>query len=439
VIGFHDVFYSEQSRARLNGDYSWKRFRLEDIDKVVWLFRGLGSFVRKVLQTAHISQKSRVVRLHAASPLKGSSEEIMHDYYKRFFTQGVLTYESYKDKQLSGSLMQARLVDYKSLTKSKKFNFIKFFFDKEYSIFHDNLMFNYLSFASLLSYGCLRNGFLSSAFLSRPDYIELFRGFRDNFVRMDDIYNKFKSKTFFLDKTFFYFKLPSWMLHKDLFSYQIVDATTKYKQYEDNIERGIAVSKQDVLYIYDMPSIPEAFIFFWFAIPIYSLVILEQTLLCNTIFDRRGKFHVLEIWDFLSHFFMRFDIAFCCLVDTHQGFWDAREFPSYKYASIWSMYIRRKWIKKPISVPKKFYLLNHVWSDIAFWVEECWVYTFHLRSFEDLRMLNYSFMLANVYLAFFILGFFVSLVHFFSYKRVKITRYGSRLLRFDRKSLMIFW
>jgi hypothetical protein len=147
--------------------------------------------------------------LHGASPLKGSSEEIMYDYYRRFFTQNVLTYESYKDKQLSGSLMQARLVDYKRLTKRKKFNFIKFFFDSEYSIFHDNLMFHYLSFASLLSYGCLRNNFLSSAFLSRPDYIELFRGFKDNFVRMDDIYNRFKFRTFFLDKTFFYFKLPS--------------------------------------------------------------------------------------------------------------------------------------------------------------------------------------------------------------------------------------
>jgi hypothetical protein len=260
--------FLNRKNTHLNPEYCWRRFRKSSNDEVVWMFANINEFV-----TGYFGNKNLDMGKYFRKKFENDEDFVKHlEMLNHARDTGILNIKTYFEQIAENpyrhvwrgywieGFAQKLKQHNKETILDPKFNFSLFYFDPNYDDYYNLYLNKYLFLYGFMLYGIKRNKYLENAFLNEGVFRIVPQIYNRPLIKNAEAAIKIKSYFYKLDEMLFYNALPWWCLHKDLFSFQIVNTKEIYDKEEDSKNKSI---EEEKIFLIESYSFGSSFFVFW--------------------------------------------------------------------------------------------------------------------------------------------------------------------------------
>jgi len=422
-------FFLGNHYININSEYGWKRFRSSELKDAKWLFSDINHYVTSYLKNKKFKEGAEFRREFAQDQeffkLLAKLQEMVKEDYIPEDVIIKFSLEGWRTQWLNGFIQNLSAQTKKTILDTK-FNFANFYFEDKYENFYDTYILSHVFFQAVLLYGTNRNLFIKLANANEAEMLPIPQFYNFNFIKSHSFFSKWKNFLYELDESVFFFKLPRWCFHKELFNYQIVNTKEIYA-FSEKEEVLDQENEDDIkFFLVDNPSYWFNFIMAWlFVIPIYFFYKFTFVVLWPKgyiIVKHEIEFY---LYGFLGRFIFLNDF-FDSIISAH---WVDSRGNRRKASSQSSPH--RKHYRRRYRIRLDYLLENTCWGNLGFVkVRKKKIFYF----FKQIIFAWRNFL--NIFIYIFILFLFIT----YRYKQLKKYIFVSQYMSFFKfKFLKLFW
>ena len=306
ICSFNGYFFPKMhvflntKNPHLNPEYCWRRFRKSGNKEVAWIFANINEFV-----TGYFENKNLGIAKDFMKKFENDEDFVKHIETLKYASEtGILNIKTYFEEigenpyrhvwrgyWIEGFAQKLKQHN-KETILDPKFNFSLFYFDPNYDNYYELYLNKYLFLYGFMLYGIKRNKYLENAFLNEGEFRIVPQIYNRILIKKSETAQKIKDYFFKLDEMLFYNALPSWCLHKDLFSFQIVNTKEIY-----GIEDNKTVDEEKIFLIESFSFVSSFFVFwlFWFPGYLCLKLMFSHPRFC-LILRHEIEFYLYSFW-----------------------------------------------------------------------------------------------------------------------------------------------
>jgi len=379
--GFRQFFFRKDIE-NVNAEFYWKRFRLEPLENLNWLFFNIPAFAKNELGKLKIDYAYNLTEI--------IENQQKHDFDSVNLESYIEILQSKKNFNLVFDL-DVITKRYKALLKLEKkktqHNFMHYYFSSIFENYYSNLLINSFIMSCIVSYGATTNKNLQNA-LTITDEIEPVDRIRyDWFSQMQLVSQSISNYLFYLDKNFFSFKMPAWAFHKGLLNYKILSLKN------EDIEKNEKYN-ESFYNVYETPGIFENFFFLFLVIPAILLNVYLRSV--GYMMAGAGRGVSAEWIHYFLNYYLRSEFilsVYSQVSNVNLNVTGHRRNRS-NYTGSWTPFRGR--FRYGFFLRKRYLRYTHAWGDIALNFRKKYTYS-RLFFYKHLAIFNFNSHIFTVY------------------------------------------